>query len=287
MNDPAPVIDAHCHAGPGAGFTGPWDTDAPLGDHLRRSAECGIVHTIVWPAFHEDYAAANGIVARLVAADRERLTGVAFVHAERDRGRIHAIVSRFSHAHGFRGIKCHRHDARISREICDTARALRLPIVYDPMGEVEAVELAASQYPDVAFIIPHLGSFADDWKAQRTFLDVFQRRANVFTDTSGVRRFDLLVEALERGGPHKVLFGSDGPWLHPSVELEKIRVMNLTPAARRSVVFGNAVRLFRLNPAAFAPQLQRPLGHAQGLGRGSLRTVPFDRGADRGLLEPA
>ena len=25
-----PVIDSHCHAGLGDGFTGPWDTDASL-----------------------------------------------------------------------------------------------------------------------------------------------------------------------------------------------------------------------------------------------------------------
>ena len=99
------------------------------------------------------------------------------------------------------------------------------------MGEVSTVDLIAVEYPDVAFIIPHLGSFADDWKAQRAFLDPLARHANVFTDTSGVRRFDLLAEAVERAGPGKVLFGSDGPWLHPAVGLAKIRGLELPPRA--------------------------------------------------------
>jgi hypothetical protein len=174
------------------------------------------------------------------------LTGVAFVHPERDRGRILSMVAPLVERHGFRGIKCHRHDARITREVCDVARSLRVPIVYDPMGENSAVELAAQQYPEVTFIIPHLSSFADDWHAQRTFLDILERRANVLTDTSGVRRFDLLVEAIQRAGPEKVLFGSDGPWLHPSVEFEKVRVLGLCPASRKLVAYENARRVFGL-----------------------------------------
>ena len=152
---------------------------------------------------------------------------------------IGEAVGRF----GFCGIKVHRHDARITREICEVARAHALPVLYDVMGEVSTVELLATEYPDVAFIIPHLGSFADDWKAQRAFLDPLARHANVFTDTSGVRRFDLLEEAVRRAGPQKVLFGSDGPWLHPGVELAKIGALRLSPAAERLVLGGNLLRL--------------------------------------------
>ena len=220
------IIDCHCHAGTGDGLTGPWDTSAPLGDYLRRADAAGITHSVLFPAFHTDYAAANREVARIVARRPDRFWGFAFVHAERDRGRVADLVNESVLRHGFRGIKVHRHDARITREVCEAARAHSIPILYDVMGEVSTVDLIAVEYPDVAFIIPHLGSFADDWKAQRAFLDPLVRHANVFTDTSGVRRFDLLAEAVERAGPGKVLFGSDGPWLHPGVELAKVRRWN-------------------------------------------------------------
>jgi hypothetical protein len=58
-----------------------------------------------------------------------------------------------------------------------------------------------------------------------------------------VRRFDLLVEAVRRAGAHKVLFGSDGPWLHPGVELCKVKALGLGPEARRQVLGGNLLRL--------------------------------------------
>ncbi len=247
MSGPDVVIDAHCHAGPGDGFVGPWDTDAPLGDYLRRADRAGITHTVVWAAFHTDYAVANEAVAALVRSSRGRLFGVAFVHAARDRGRIASMVRSCIDRHAFRGIKCHRYDARITREVCESAREFRVPIVYDPMGEVESVDLFAPLYPSVNFIIPHLGSFADDWKAQRNFIDILARHPNVYTDTSGIRRFDLIVEAVERAGPSKVLFGSDGPWLHPGVELTKVRELRMTIECQRLVEAENAARLFRLD----------------------------------------
>jgi predicted TIM-barrel fold metal-dependent hydrolase len=237
------IIDCHCHAGKGDGLTGPWDTAAPLGKYLRRASEAGITRTAIFAAFHSDYAIANREVARIVAGQRGRFYGLAFVHAARDRGRIGEMVRIAIEQYGFVGIKVHRHDARLSREICDVARAFSVPILYDPVGEVSIVELVATEYPDVAFIIPHMGSFSDDWRAQHGLIDYLVRHPNVFADTSGVRRFDLLEQAVQRAGPGKILFGSDGPWLHPGVELEKVRLLGLPPAEERMVLGGTFLQL--------------------------------------------
>jgi predicted TIM-barrel fold metal-dependent hydrolase len=94
----------------------------------------------------------------------------------------------------------------------------------------------------VQFIIPHLGSFADEWRAQVAMIGLLMRHANVHTDTSAVRRFDLLAEAARRR-PRQVLFGSDGPWLHCGLELQKVRFLGLGPADLRQVLGLNALRL--------------------------------------------
>jgi uncharacterized protein len=237
------VIDAHCHAGPGDGFTGPWDSGAHLHRYLRRCDRAGITHSNLLAAFHSDYARANEAVGRIVAARPDRFSAFAFVHADRDRGRIRALVRRAVAGLGFCGIKVHRYDARISREVCEVAQQFRAPVLYDPMGEVATAELLATEFPDVAFIIPHLGSFADDWAAQLAFTSLLADLPNVYADSSGVRRFDLLVRAVDRAGPHKLLFGSDGPWLHPGVELAKIDLLGLAQPDRRLVVAGNFLRL--------------------------------------------
>jgi predicted TIM-barrel fold metal-dependent hydrolase len=237
------IIDCHCHAGQGDGFTGPWDTDAPLDLYLRRAAHAGIARTVLLPAFHSDYALANRALARIAASRPERFIGFAMVHAARDRGRVLHMLTEAVERHGFAGIKVHRHDAPITREVCDAARRLRLPVLYDVTGDVAVVELLAGQYPDVAFIIPHQGSFGDDWRAQLGLIDHLVRHANVHADTSGVRRFDLLRQAVQRAGAHKILFGSDGPWLHPALELEKIRLLRLAPSDEALVLGGNLLRL--------------------------------------------
>jgi uncharacterized protein len=264
------IIDCHCHAGRGDGLTGPWDTAAPLGRHLRRAARAGIDRTVIFAAFHSDYAAANREVARMVASRPDRLSGFAFVNAARDRGRIRSLVETAVQEYGFVGIKLHRHDARITREVCAAARAFALPVLYDVMGETWAAELLAQEYPDVDFIIPHLGSFADDWSAQLALIDHLVRHPNIYTDSSGVRRFDLLEQAVQRAGADKLLFGTDGPWLHPAVELAKIRALELSGQDEARVLGGNFLRLtskVRRRAAApisaaagYSPAAAAPLG---------------------------
>jgi predicted TIM-barrel fold metal-dependent hydrolase len=237
------IIDCHCHAGKGDLLTGPWDTDAPVEIYLKRAKAAGIDKTVIFSPFHSNYQQANANTARIVARHPDRFIGFAFVHAKRDRGRIHSIIHESVTKWRFRGIKVHRIDGSATREVCEVARTFQLPLLYDPAGETELIDLLAPQYPDVNFIIPHLGSFADDWRAHQRVIDQVSRYPNVYADTSGVRRFDYLVQAIKRGGAHKVLFGTDGPWLHPAVELHKIRVLGLPPHRERQVLGENLQRL--------------------------------------------
>ena len=237
------IIDSHCHAGPGDGLTGPWDTTAALEPYLARCRAAGIAGWVLFAVFHSDYAVANRAVAGIVARDPAHRMGYAFVHAERDRGRVGDVVAEAVERHGFRGIKVHRHDSRITGEVCEVARRYRLPVLYDVVGETAMAHLLATNYGDVDFIIPHLGSFMDDWRAQVAFLDPLARYPNIHTDSSGVRRFDLLADAVRRAGPRKLLFGSDGPWLHPGLELHKIRLLGLGAEALRLVCGENLLRL--------------------------------------------
>ena len=182
---------------------------------------------------------------------------------------MRALVGTAVNRYGFRGIKVHQHDGRITREVCEVARALELPILYDVMGEVTTAELVATEYPDVAFIVPHLGSFGDDYRAQVAVIDLLVRFPNVYADTSGVRRFDLLEQAVARAGARKLLFGSDGPWLHPGVELAKIRALGLPPADERLITGGNLMRLIGAHRAvgergAFTPRAARVASAARG-----------------------
>ncbi len=237
------IIDCHCHAGKGDSLTAPWNTDAPIEPYLRRARAAGIQRTVVFAPFHSDYARANAEVAGIVARHPRRLIGFAFIHPQRDAGRVLSMVRQAVEQWGFRGIKVHGSDGLPTREVCEAARAYHLPMLVDVIGQAHVVDMLAGQYPDVNFIIPHLGSFSGDWRAHQRVIDQMVRYPNVFADTSGVQRFDYLVQAVRRAGAHKLLFGSDGPWLHPAVELQKVRLLCLPPAQEALVLGGNICRL--------------------------------------------
>ena len=254
------IIDAHCHAGEGDGLSGPWDTSAPLDSYLARARAAGITHTVLFPPLTSDYSRANRELARITLRAPQRFTGVAFVNPVADAGRVASMVERAVDQWGFRGIKVHWRDGRMTREIAEVARRRRLPVIYDPGGDNAVIEMIARTYPDVAWIIPHLSSFADTWKSQVAFVDQLTRFPNVFTDSSGVRYFDVLRDAVRRAGAHKVLFGTDGPFLHPAVELSKIRALQLDRTARSLVLGGNIVRLMRgVRRVSVAPESRAPL----------------------------
>ncbi len=146
-------------------------------------------------------------------------------------------------AHGFRGIAVHRHDAPLTREVCEAALLFGVPVVYDVMGDLAPMEVIAEEYPAVDFILPHLGNVGGDGQAERALLDLLEHKPNVYADTAGTQRFDFLEEAIARAGASKVLFGSGGPLLHPGLELAKILLLKLKPEDQRRVVGGNLLRL--------------------------------------------
>jgi predicted TIM-barrel fold metal-dependent hydrolase len=237
------ILDSHCHAGVGDRIAGQSDTAAHMAAYLRRAKAAGITHTVLFAPLSQDYHAANRQVARIVTQSPTRFLGFVFVHPVSDRGRVANIVATAVDQWNFRGIKVHWRDGHVSREIADVARDRRLPVIYDPGGDTARVETIACAYPDVAWIIPHLSSFADDWKAQVTFVDQLTRLVNVFTDTSAVRYFDILKDAARRAGAWKILFGSDGPFLHPGIELAKIHALEFDPGDKSLVLGGNLLRL--------------------------------------------
>src|SRR5215211_4412992 len=117
------IIDSHCHAGKGEGLHSPWSTDAPIEPYLRRARAAGIDRTVIFSAYHNDYARANASVARIAARYPGRFIGCAGSHGGGGAGGIRAMVGHAVKRWGFRGIKVHRHEAPATREVAEVARA--------------------------------------------------------------------------------------------------------------------------------------------------------------------
>jgi uncharacterized protein len=69
---------------------------------------------------------------------------------------------------------------------------------------------------------------------------------DVWLDTSytlGHLPDDEFVSLLRAHGSDRVLFGSDGPWTDPAVEIGRLRGLGLTGGELEAVLGGNAERL--------------------------------------------
>ena len=69
-------------------------------------------------------------------------------------------------------------------------------------------------------------------------------RIRNWLETSGMPMHTKIREAVERVGAERVLYGSDVPFHHPKVEIEKVRVSGLTPELVDRVLGENARALF-------------------------------------------
>ncbi|WP_082046283.1 amidohydrolase family protein [Arthrobacter sp. L77] len=252
------IIDSHVHVGTAGVPLGPPDYRKSFDLWVTRAATVGVHRAVLLAAPVGTYAAANSVVANLVEGAPTKWLWYVFVNAARDRDGIHEIV-RVAHSRGACGIKVHWSDGVATDEVAHAAFHHHMPVLFDPGGDIDIVAYLARRHPEVSWIVPHLSSFSDDWRAQVRLISLLEHSSNVFTDTAGVRYFDLLVEAVARAGAHKVLFGSDGPYLHPAPELAKIHALLLCPEDRELVLRGNVLRLTREARQPFRRSHAHPL----------------------------
>lgn len=105
-----------------------------------------------------------------------------------------------------------------------------------------SIEELIRRYPEARVILGHMGH--GNIVYINAAIDVAARNRNVYLETSGMPMHTKIREAVERVGPDRVLYGSDTPFHHPSVELTKVRVSGLPPDLAQRVLGENGRRLF-------------------------------------------
>jgi predicted TIM-barrel fold metal-dependent hydrolase len=108
--------------------------------------------------------------------------------------------------------------------------------LYRPGDTVADFVALARKFPSTTFILGHLGADLIDTYA----IDLVSEVDNVVVETSGGYTV-LLRIAYERLGPDRLLFGSEAPHQHPSVELAKFAALDLPETDR--ILGANVLRL--------------------------------------------
>ncbi len=237
------VVDAHCHAGRGTGMSAPWTTRADVEDTLRHMAEAGIDRTVLFPINNTEYEKPNQEIAEICGRHPGKFIGFAKHDPQTEAGKIRGLLKREVEGLGLKGLKLHRLP---TREVLDTVAELKIPVLYHP-EKVANVNMIAAEYPQVSFIVAHLGNFASrDWAEHLAAIDAAKRYSNVYLETSSVVFWKFLETAAKEVGAGKLIFGSDGPEVDSRVELYKIKLLKFGAADEARVLGGNVMKLLRL-----------------------------------------
>lgn len=187
-------------------------------------------------------------IADAVERYPDRLVGFARLNpsyrAEARRALDEAVLER-----GFRGVKLHptttlahpAGDATVA--LLERCAELDVPALFhcgdDPYTTPQAIEVAAARVPRCRVVMGHMGGYlhVDDALAAAA------RQPNLYLETSAMPYPAKIAEAVGLIGPERVLFGSDGPGCNPALEVHKVRLAGLEPAAERLVLGENAARV--------------------------------------------
>lgn len=246
MND-RQIFDAHAHLAPG---------DEALSLLLKEMDDCGIDRAVVVAGAvtsadrlsrqiveggHVQDDADNDAVLAGCARSASRLVPLFFANPHRP-----ASVYR-RHGPDFRGLKLAPsvHGVRF-----DDDRVIALIQVAAELGHSvyahclhrtglgvrDFVRLAA-RFPSVTFVLGHAGVGDLDFYG----IDLIKPNDNILFETScGLTA--TIRAALNRLGPHRLLFGSEYPMQSPRVELTKLEVLGLSTDEWEAIAWHNVRR---------------------------------------------
>lgn len=162
------------------------------------------------------------------------------------------LLGRAVEKSGFRGLKLHPVSSLAHPSGDDTINLIRkagdlgVPTLFhcgdEPMTTPLSIEPAAVACPDSVIILGHMGGYFHVDEA----IEVAEHCPNVVLETSATPYPDKIREAVERIGPERVIFGSDGPVSSPVLEREKVTIAGLRPEDAEMVMGLNAARLLGL-----------------------------------------
>jgi len=239
------IIDCHVHVKGGDRFRREFSPELIV----RRMDEAGIDKSIVF-SICLPTPEANDLTRRAVERFPDRL--IPFAHINPDDGPLWPVW--LEHAReqmDVRGVKLHFGVLQeVSREVVEPVVAkieeAKLPILVDCKEQYDLMCDLTERHDAATWIIAHLGSPRNEVLMDR-FAALARERAQVFLDSSFCHCPWKIADAIRWAGHEKVVFGSDGPLIHPAIELAKIDVCGLAPHERENVLANNIARIIGLD----------------------------------------
>ena len=242
------IIDSHAHIGQGFYQDDPIQSDIPVERVLKMAREAKVDKTIVFPVNYPEYSGAMKEVYEATKKYPDEVIGYARVNPENDKAI--EVLERSIEDYGFKGLKLHPGNDKWTvnsdktRVVLTKAESYKIPVLFDPVVQLEDIFKLIDEYPNLNFIIAHMGGFYD-WKIMERCISLAEEKDNVYLDTPFAMVHIMIEEAAKRI-PTKLLMGTDSPAIHPLVEMEKIKSLNLSKEVEGNILGGNIAQLLKL-----------------------------------------
>jgi len=245
------IVDAHSHIGRGIRLADPYDIDITPETTIRMADVAGIDKTVVFPISYLDYSQGNMEVAAAVKKYPERLIGFCRIscgnwHEPHRTKELHNLEEALTTLK-LKGVKIHEglDQGFPNRDVVEVMIKHDVPMIIHQENSPLRLEPMIKSYPDLKVIICHLGGYPGDYIYSTDTIYLLEKHENVYADTAQALH-NRLQEAVDRVGPEKLIFGSDGPWYHPAVEKMRVEILNVSKSDKEKILGGNILKLLKL-----------------------------------------
>ena len=233
------IIDAHAHIGYIGGWADVGITEEGL---IAQMDEYNIEKTALC---NED----NDLTLSVMKRHPGRIIGCVYVNPLNQK--TVDDMDKYIEA-GFAAVKLNplRHaycaDAEIIDAVMEKAKKYNIPVCihsgHPPYSLPWQVGLLAERHPDVKLMMIHMGhGHGVDIDAA---IKMALRYPNIYLEMSGMPMPSKIREAYERVGADRIMFGTDTPFHHPTVEMQKVITSGLDKDAQQKIFYENAVKFF-------------------------------------------
>jgi predicted TIM-barrel fold metal-dependent hydrolase len=191
---------------------------------------------------HDDVMPDNDAVAAACAGSAGRLVPMYFANPYGDVEKYRRVAARFRGLELSPAVHGVRFDDPRLMAFVEVAAGLGHPVYVVCLGRpgTRAGDLVAlaRQFPAATFVFGHCGFIGIDTNG----IAEIAPQENIVAETSGCYSV-VARRAIDLLGAERVLFGTEYPLQHPSVELAKFAALRLSPATWQRVAWRNAHRL--------------------------------------------
>lgn len=239
-------IDAHAHIGDFGGWAGLSNNIEKL---ITDMNEYNIERVVLCSSDTHD----NENVADAFKKYPDRILPLVYTNPLEGEEAIKKI-KHYVNEEGFVGLKLNplRHayvaDAEIVDPIMQLAEDMNIPVFmhcgHPPYSLPWSIGLLAERFPKVKLIMIHMGHGHGVYIEGS--IKMAKRYDNLYLEMSGMPMNSKIREAYEDVGKDRIMFGTDAPFHHPTIEMQKVLTSGVDEEGLKDIFYNNAAKLMNL-----------------------------------------